>query len=145
MKDLKQRFLKYQAKFHPDLFMNHPKDERLESELISMELNKAYQTLKDPLKRAKHLLKLEGLEIPENMEINDPEFLFRVMEIQEEVIEADERGLEDLMKENDNRFAKTVLDIKNAFQTKDYQLAQQNIVKLNYWTTIRKLINDRLE
>ena len=142
--ELKRIFRKEQAKYHPDLFMNRDVEDRKESELISSKLNKAYQTLRDPLSRAKHLLKLNGVEISEDFKIQDPEFLMNVMELQERIVEANEGELKALFEENDVRFQETVNGISRAFEAKDYALAQQLIVKLNYWSTIKSLINDHL-
>ena len=144
LKELKRKFMKEQTKYHPDLFMHRPMNERQESEMISAQLNKAYRTLMDPVSRAKHLLKLAGYQVSENTKIADPNLLMHVMDIQERVVSADQLELDTLLKDNEKRFKATVGDLGRAFEAKDYEFALQLIVKLNYWTTIRKLIDDRL-
>lgn len=55
------------------------------SEEYSSLVNKAYDIIQTPLKRAIHLLSLKGEEVREGHEIDDPEFLMEIMELNEEV------------------------------------------------------------
>lgn len=48
-------------------------------------INNAYKTLHTPLERGEYLLELEGIELPEDNTISDPEFLSEMMEQNEEV------------------------------------------------------------
>jgi molecular chaperone HscB len=56
VKELRNRFLRMQSQWHPDLFANKSAQERQESELVSTSINKAYNALKDPLSRAHHMV-----------------------------------------------------------------------------------------
>jgi molecular chaperone HscB len=51
----------------------------------SASLNEAYQTLKNPPKRARYLLALGGHELPLEVTVHDPEFLLQQMELREEL------------------------------------------------------------
>jgi molecular chaperone HscB len=62
-KDLETRFYALSRKLHPDLRRNP--SERAEAEEATAVLNDAYRTLRDPIKRAEYLLKLEGFDIGE--------------------------------------------------------------------------------
>lgn len=62
-KDLEKRFYTLSRKLHPDLRRNPA--ERAEAEEATAVLNDAYRTLRDPIKRAEYLLKLEGFDIGE--------------------------------------------------------------------------------
>jgi molecular chaperone HscB len=56
IRQLRNKFLMEQAKWHPDLFTNKTPLERQESDLKSTKLNKAYEVIKDPLSRAHYLV-----------------------------------------------------------------------------------------
>lgn len=58
------------------------------AQLQSSLLNKAYNTLKDPLARAKYMLQLEGIQIEESASLEDPELLLEVLEMREELEQA---------------------------------------------------------
>lgn len=68
-------------------------------------LNKAYNTLKEPLARAQYMLALNGVEVSESESLEDPELLMEVMEIREEMEEAEsEEDIERLKIENGGRY-----------------------------------------
>jgi len=58
---LTKNFYYLQKKFHPDLFMNSSPKIQLKKLNRSIEINKGYKTLKNPLKRAKYLLALNNV------------------------------------------------------------------------------------
>lgn len=57
---LKQKFLALSAQAHPDRVHNAPEPERRAAGERSAELNAAYQCLREPKERLKHLLELES-------------------------------------------------------------------------------------
>jgi molecular chaperone HscB len=61
--DLEKRYYQLSRKLHPDLFARKPQQERLDAEEATATLNDAYRTLKDPVRRAEYVLKLNGLDI----------------------------------------------------------------------------------
>src|SRR5215510_8971181 len=62
---LGQEFYQLSRKLHPDLFSGADKQEQQWSLEQSSQLNDAYRTLKDPIRRTQYLLRLEGIEIEE--------------------------------------------------------------------------------
>jgi molecular chaperone HscB len=62
---LQKRFYELSRQLHPDRFMQKPEAERQQALDKSSELNDAYRTLKDPIKRAQYLLREEGFDIGE--------------------------------------------------------------------------------
>lgn len=60
--DLERRFYGLSRKLHPDLYFQHPAQERQLAEEATARLNDAYRTLKDPIARAEHLLVLHGVK-----------------------------------------------------------------------------------
>jgi molecular chaperone HscB len=139
-KDLKRNYRMLVAQWHPDRFTKSVK-EQVKAQETSIQVNKAFQTLKDPLKRSHYLLKLYDYEITEHTRLNDPDFLLQVMEIQEEIVQG--QGLREMQKENDQRIQKSIEILSDLFDVKqDYKMAQKEAIKLNYYYTITKLIQD---
>lgn len=58
---LERVYFALQRTHHPDKAVQG--DSRIASLLTSMQINECYQTLKSPLKRAQHLLKLQKLDV----------------------------------------------------------------------------------
>ena len=80
--ELQARYYELSRQLHPDRFMQRPAAERQQALDKSSELNDAYRTLKDPIKRAQYLLKQEGFEIGEQRSRDvPPELLEEVFEL----------------------------------------------------------------
>lgn len=62
---LEREFYQLSRKLHPDLFSRADAREQEWSLEQSSQLNDAYRTLKDPIKRTEYLLRLEGVELEE--------------------------------------------------------------------------------
>src|SRR5438477_12635712 len=62
---LEREFYQLSRKLHPDLYSGTEKREQEWSLEQSSQLNDAYRTLKDPIKRTGYLLRLEGVELEE--------------------------------------------------------------------------------
>jgi molecular chaperone HscB len=58
---LEQAYFRAQREFHPDRQAGKSSSERQQAIFASMDANNAYQTLKSPVKRAQHLLALQGI------------------------------------------------------------------------------------
>src|SRR5256712_9279133 len=86
---LDERFRALARKLHPDRFARATAQERRYSLEQTTRLNGAYKTLKDPVRRAEHLLQLRGLEGDPKM---SPEFLEQTMEDREKLLEAKMSG-----------------------------------------------------
>lgn len=55
---LQKNYFDLQRKFHPDRFVGRSEEERKAVLEESAKINEAYETLKDPVKRAEHLMAL---------------------------------------------------------------------------------------
>jgi len=86
---LHERFRALARKLHPDRFARATAQERRYSLEQTTRLNDAYKTLKDPVRRAEHLLQLRGIEGNPKM---SPEFLEQTMEDREKLLEAKMSG-----------------------------------------------------
>src|ERR1700757_1975876 len=62
---LEREFYQLSRKLHPDLYTGADPREQEWSLEQSSQLNDAYRTLKDPIKRTEYLLRLEGVELEE--------------------------------------------------------------------------------
>jgi molecular chaperone HscB len=62
---LEKEFYQLSRKLHPDLYSGADQREQLWSLEQSSQLNDAYRTLKDPIKRTEYVLRLEGVELEE--------------------------------------------------------------------------------
>jgi molecular chaperone HscB len=79
---LQKHFYELSRQLHPDRFMQKPEAERQQALDKSSELNDAYRTLKDPIKRAQYLLGQEGFDIGEQRSKDvPPELLEEVFEL----------------------------------------------------------------
>ena len=85
---LSQTYQSLQKAVHPDRFAHASSQEQLLAVQKSAEINDAYQTLKQPLKRAEYLLTLRGVEMPnEQQSFSDSIFLMQQMELREMLAE----------------------------------------------------------
>ncbi len=84
LSNLSSRYQSLQKTVHPDKFAHASSQERLLAVHKSAQINDAYQTLKQPLKRAEYILTLRGVDLPdEQSTFNDNLFLMRQMELRE--------------------------------------------------------------
>lgn len=91
---LDRNYRELQRSVHPDRFVNASDRERRLSMQQATLINEGYQALKDPLKRGRYLLQLDGREFDdERNTTSDTEFLMEQMELREAL--ADVRGSED--------------------------------------------------
>ena len=65
LSELEREFYALSRRLHPDVFASAETQERAWSLEQSSQLNDAYRTLKDPIKRTEYLLRLEGVELEE--------------------------------------------------------------------------------
>jgi molecular chaperone HscB len=100
--ELEQRYLALQMQTHPDRFAKALPRERLEAMVRNTELNDAYKVLKNDIRRAEYLLKLEGIDIGDEKPqattgatkqlVVDPRLLMEVMELREALSDARSDG-----------------------------------------------------
>jgi molecular chaperone HscB len=81
-----------QRQFHPDKFANSSAMEKRLSVQNSAQINDAFQTLKNPLKRAIYQLSVLGLELKDNETTMDPLFLMQQMELREQLEQIEQQS-----------------------------------------------------
>ena len=87
---LERQYFGFQRRLHPDRFASKSGKEKALSQSQATAMNEAYETLKDPLKRAAYLLNLLGhpVDLTACGTINDRELLMEQMEKREALAEA---------------------------------------------------------
>jgi molecular chaperone HscB len=75
-----------QSRVHPDRFAHAGDAERRASLQWTTRVNEAFQTLKNPVSRAKHLLELHGVDVAFETNTQMPtDFLLQQLELREEL------------------------------------------------------------
>lgn len=80
---LSERYRDLQRAVHPDKFANASEQDRRLSVQQAAQVNEAYQTLKSPLRRARYLLELQGVDLDDSDTSMDPMFLMEQIELRE--------------------------------------------------------------
>ncbi|MFZ1536923.1 MAG: Fe-S protein assembly co-chaperone HscB [Chromatiaceae bacterium] len=89
LEELSERYLQLRQTVHPDLYATAGEREKRLSLQASTLVNEAYQTLKDPLARARYLLNLlTGTPSDDQETTKDMAFLMEQMELREALTEA---------------------------------------------------------
>lgn len=134
---LDRNYFALQRHLHPDRFRGRTAHERVLSQSQAASLNEAYNTLKDPLKRAEALLALQGHPLNSEKTLNDPTLLMEQLERREALAEADTPAeLARLTAEAEAEVLATTCHIAQAFTAKDLTAAATQTVRLRYLTKL---------
>lgn len=124
-KTLEEAYFKQQRLYHPDRFAGKPAPERQAATARSVDINQAYQTLKDPLKRAQYLLKLQGITVGTDHDSVKPSH-----ELLTEVMEWRETGIEvPALKEQQQQ---SIAKIAEHYRTGAWEAMAQETLRLGY-------------
>ncbi len=83
---LRGRQQQLQSQFHPDRHVTSDPQTRRFSVQMAAQINQAFETLRDPVKRAYYLLEIAGAEIPnDSTTTSDSQFLFEQIELREAI------------------------------------------------------------
>ncbi|XP_042661003.1 iron-sulfur cluster co-chaperone protein HscB [Tyto alba] len=144
---LQRRFRSLQRTVHPDRFGQRPPEEQCYSEQHSSLINKAYQTLLNPLSRGLYLLELNGVEPAQETDCDaDSVFLTEIMEINEKLAEPKNQDIleeiETLIKVKQEELTK---EVTAAFERGDLQEAKKLLAKMKYFANLEdKLKNKKI-
>lgn len=141
---LAERYRELQKTVHPDRFANaSDRDRRLAVQQAAF-INEALETLKSPLKRARYLLQLNGIEFDDEKETHlDPEFLMEQMELREAVADIRQQAdpfstLGELMQSIRNKQDAMLGLLQDLISNKDYQTAKVQVQKLQFLDKLRQ-------
>lgn len=148
---LERSYREIQSRVHPDRFAHAGDAERRASLQWTTRVNEAFQILKNPVTRARHLLELHGVDVAfETNTAMPPEFLMQQMELREALEAAvgakDSSRLESLRK-NLNRerqdLEKAIAEAIDA--RKDYRGAAGLVRKLQFLDKLDSEIDSAYE
>ncbi len=134
LKTLEDAYFMAQRACHPDRFVGKPEADRIAAITRSQLVNDAYETLKDPLRRAEHLLELQGIFALGEDAKASPQVLMEMMELRERVADAGQSGVElaTVIEEIKSEASRTQTEIEQAFDAKDYAKATEATVRFHY-------------
>ena len=141
--DLEKRYFTVQRACHPDRFVGKPPAEKQQAIRYSMQANEAYETLKTPLTRARHMLALQDIHVGSEKDSVKPThaLLMEIMELREALEEVDSAvKVETLAAQNAKTIADETAGLSASFDRKDMQQAAQQAIKLGYLLKIAEEI-----
>lgn len=133
---LEKQYLGFQRAMHPDRFVTKSPKERALAESQSVSMNAAYETLKDPLRRAAYLLERAGrtAKVDKDQTVHDPALLMEAMEAREQLSEV--KNIDDLEKLQVEAGAKAIdliAQLSKAFAADDLEAADRAATRMKYW------------
>ncbi|MBV7535506.1 Fe-S protein assembly co-chaperone HscB [Duganella sp. sic0402] len=126
-----------QSRVHPDKFVNATDAEKRVAMQWATRANEAYQTLKNPQKRAQYMCELHGVDLQTESNTAMPmAFLMQQMEWREELGDAragkDSDALESLDKQLRNARKEQLAQIEQQINAGDYAAAAQGVRALMF-------------
>jgi molecular chaperone HscB len=149
--ELDRRYLELQSRVHPDKHAHLGESEKRLAMQWATRANEAYQTLKQPLKRARYLLELVGVDPQiENNTAMPTEFLIQQMEWREATAEARDAGKTDELDRLHLRLRRDMTaqytEIGAAFDAAhDYQYAADMVRRLLFQEKLLSEIDAAIE
>ena len=150
--ELAGRYRELQSQLHPDRYASAGASERRIAAQHAALVNEAYQTLKDPQRRAQYLLNLAGTSggVGEKDTTSDAQFLMRQMELREALAEAAAggepyAGLVQLEQELREESARLEQEFEGAYSAGDLPAARDTVQKMQFFRRLLEDVAQRLE
>ena len=139
---LNHQYRTLQKTIHPDRFVNATDAEKKQSLQKSTQINDAYQVLKDPIKRASHIISLHQV-LKENT--LPPDFLMQQMEWEEEFETINDLEQVQLFSDKIDGEKKMLMDLlaMDLDEKKDWESATNIVGKLKFITNLFLRIQQR--
>ncbi len=139
---------KLQAAFHPDRYVSATDQEKRLVVQQAAWINEAYESLKNPVSRARYMLEVSGLPLNDDHETtSDTAFLMEQMELREEMDEC--RSCKDPMRRCDHitgkldqRSQEYAVQFETLFEQGDLEKARQVSKKMQFVQRILDQIDD---
>lgn len=133
VKALEHAYFAAQRACHPDRFVGKPEADRIAAITKSQQVNDAYETLKNPLTRAEHLLQLQGRDVLGEEAPVPPTLLLEMLELRERVADAaDGATLAAMVSEIRGEADATTERLALAFAAGDADKAADETLRLHY-------------
>jgi len=132
---LDRQYFGLQRRLHPDRFATRSARERALSQQQATAMNEAYETLKDPLKRAAYLLRLAGrpVDVERAVTVDDPALLTEALEMREALADAETVAeVADLAQRAEGQAALCREALARAFAGNDLERAGKLTTRLKY-------------
>jgi molecular chaperone HscB len=131
---LDRAYFALQRRLHPDRFVRKQPRERAISQQQAAALNEAYETLKHPIRRARYLAELMGVDLPgDGRTIDDPALLMETMEAREALAEASSvAAVEALEAKSRDERAAAIDALRDLFAKADQPGIRRAILRLAY-------------
>jgi len=135
---LAQRYRDLQRAVHPDKYANAPDRERRLAMQKTVQINEAFQTLKNPLTRAGYLLQLQGID--ENDGIMEGEFLMTQMELREELAEIKQKrqAIEAFLNRIEKEMQSLTDTLSQQFAQENWQAALDSVRQFQFFTRLHE-------
>ncbi len=133
--ELDRHYFDLQRKLHPDRFATKTSRERAISIALAADINTAYETLQDPVKRAITLLEMQGMTIHADgcNTMSDPVLLMEAMEQREALAEAKSLdAVEGIATVAGGEKANCLAELADAFGKNDLSTADRLTTRLKY-------------
>ena len=144
---LEQQYRALQAQVHPDKSAHLPDaEQRLAMQRATL-VNEAYQALRSPLRRARYLLSMHGVDIQEeNNTVMPLEFLAAQMEWHEAVVEAQQARDIDALTRIEARLQRETYELEAQLAVKidtekNYAAAAESVRKLRFMERLAEEIH----
>lgn len=139
-------YFELQRALHPDRFATRTGKEKMYSQAQATAINDAYETIKDPLKRADYLIHIKGVNVtPDGCNlVNDPSILMEAMEVREKLANAKTMAsVDEIANEAREEIKDVVGAISLAFKGNDIEGACQLTTRLKYLTKLLGEVRQR--
>ncbi|GBE77942.1 J-type co-chaperone JAC1, mitochondrial [Sparassis crispa] len=135
--ELKDRFRNLQSIIHPDRWAGKSEELQAAAAVMSARVNNALHHLTSPLRRVEYILEQEGFGHREADSFDDKELLMEVMEVHEDIANAQSQAvIENIKERNSVKLGETIRDIEALVGAKDWPAVQAAAIKLKYLTGI---------
>lgn len=128
------RYRELQRQYHPDRFAAEPAAAQRAAVQQAADINTAFNTLKDPVQRARHLLQLASHPLHiESATVSDADFLMAQMELREQLEEAeDPEQLQSLREEAQEWLDSLGREFAIDYREGDWQEATDSVRKMQF-------------
>ncbi|KAL7640347.1 UNVERIFIED_CONTAM: hypothetical protein RMT77_008618 [Armadillidium vulgare] len=132
-----------QTIFHPDKFSIKSEEEQAIALEHSSAVNKAYNTLSNPVTRAEYMLVEAGEPISEGEISLEHEFLMDIMEINEKLADADDKEVVKEISDKNNAIMEDLIrKAEKYFADEDIKEAKKIVAKLKYYNNIYEKVKE---